>query len=271
VPRRRRAQSATEVFADDAGFLSLAPDGGFKVYEQRPAIKECPLADEHRYKRDEDFIDELQLFLNGGITPPCSEIFDALCAAFGAGAPPVDIPTADCCALSSLPHSWTFSNPLLFQCQCGSGYRKGSEQCDDGELVGGGEPGDNDGCNKFCEVERGVPCRSSASFTCLRRTSRTNTRGASQVETYFGWSCTQFPDSPDGSPAPDQCFCSCDCEQKCTCASPRSLQPRCPPAARLSSPPPARPQVPGRGAARLLQRRRLRQQGRQARPPSLPY
>jgi cysteine-rich repeat protein len=168
VPRRRRAQTATEVFADDAGFLSLAPDGGFKVYEQRPAIKECPLADEHRYKRDEDFIDELQLFLNGGVAPHCGELFDALCAAFGAGAPPVDLPTADCCALSSLPHSWTFSNPLLFQCQCGSGYRKGSEQCDDGELVGGGGPGDNDGCNKFCEVERGVPCRSSASFTCLR-------------------------------------------------------------------------------------------------------
>ena len=32
-----------------------------------------------------------------------------------------------------------------------------------------------------------------------------------ETETYFGWSCEQFPEKVDGSPSPDECAISLPC------------------------------------------------------------
>ena len=70
---------------------------------------------------------------------------------------------------------------ILLQAWCGSGYKRGNEQCDDGDLSYACDPArfscpptagsedpkqlrSNDGCNSFCEIE-----------------------------TSFGWECTPGP------------------------------------------------------------------------------
>lgn len=184
----------SEIYENGAGSMSLAPDGGVKVYSQKPKIKECMFNTTFTHMRNEDFVDMVQALINSGVPAHCESLSEVLCHKFGTGVAQTEIPTSQCCALSSLAYSWTLSNPLLFQCKCASGYRRDAEQCDDGNLLfGDPQTGEfisknNDGCNKFCEIE-----------------------------TDFGWSCVRFPDKLDGSPAPDICTCSCVCTQKCTC------------------------------------------------------
>mmetsp|Transcript_12338 Transcript_12338/g.42969 ORF Transcript_12338/g.42969 Transcript_12338/m.42969 type:complete len:187 (-) Transcript_12338:177-737(-) len=56
----------------------------------------------------------------------------------------------ECCHISGLADSWTITDPVLFNCWCGSGFRAGKEQCDDGNLAVNGLVGGNiytEGCN----------------------------------------------------------------------------------------------------------------------------
>lgn len=186
----------------------IIEEANYYVFKKRQIIRECVFATDVAYLRNEDFLNVIQDAIFGDATPGiCSLVADKLCTALG-GDPRsmTELPSSECCAISELPDSWTIESPELFEAWCGSGFKFGNEQCDDGDLVyecnedvfvcppvTPGEPSkalrDNDGCNSFCEIE-----------------------------TSFGWGCTPGAQiGGSGGPTPDKCVCNCDCDFKCTC------------------------------------------------------
>jgi len=206
-----RLEILQDVFPDPevAGSVQIIEEANYYVFKKKQTIRECRFAPEARHMRNEDFVALIQDKLYNEMTPGmCSLIAAKLCEQLG-GDPenmtPID--NSQCCDLSELPNSWTIESPELFEAWCGSGFKFGNEQCDDGNLayycdetrfecpaVSPGQEGrvlrKNDGCDKFC-----------------------------RTETEFGWVCTPGPQKGGGSgaPVPDECACNCDCNYKCTC------------------------------------------------------
>jgi hypothetical protein len=207
-----RVEILKEVFPDangPLGSVKLVEEANYFVFKKKQAIRECKFAQRIKHMRNEDFLAIIQDVMYKKMQPGvCSILADKICLELGGDITNyTTIDASQCCALSELPNSWTIESPELFEAWCGSGFRFGNEQCDDGDLSYDCDvsrfdcppvtPGENprvlranDGCNRFC-----------------------------QLETDFGWACAPGveKDGGSGAPKPDVCACNCDCKYKCTC------------------------------------------------------
>lgn len=180
------------VYNPVTGGIVAAQETSVRVFKRKQAIFECPFDEFALRIRNEDFVDQIQAALQTSAMH-CAAVSKTICKLMGGNTSSLStlsIPNEQCCALENLQDAWTITNPRIFRAWCGSGYRQGNEDCDDGNLdedvdLGAGH---QDGCTAFCRIPR-----------------------------ENGWDCYTPPDDEEGRPQPDVCTCNCDCNRKCTC------------------------------------------------------
>mmetsp|Transcript_12330 Transcript_12330/g.42941 ORF Transcript_12330/g.42941 Transcript_12330/m.42941 type:complete len:271 (-) Transcript_12330:145-957(-) len=188
-----------------------------QVYPRKQAIQECAFDPSWGHMRNEDFLSKVQeLLLHQALGPSCLQLAEYLCLKFSGSMQMTILNNTECCHISGLADSWTITDPVLFNCWCGSGFRAGKEQCDDGNLAVNGLVGGNiytEGCNTNTSS---CPTSNSPLFGYSLRTND-GCNEFCQVESSSGWSCYRDPAPADGGWNPDICVCDCNCNSPCTC------------------------------------------------------
>jgi len=195
VAEEKRDITAKDVYWD--GNALAIKEETMSVWQYKSVLRECVLNASYATMHMDDYHQQIQFAMAGVPSTRCSRIADHLCERMGAhsissriyGATLnwTEIPMQTCCQDSKIAQSWTLDNQELWKCKCGSGVRRGNEECDDGNLV------KEDGCNEWCQVEKDL-----------------------------GYSCTEPTVNLDYSAASppsrkSECQCDCDCSKFCTC------------------------------------------------------